>query len=46
MKQYLETGKIVNTHALAGAVKVMPWSDGPAFLKTCAGYISTGKRMR
>lgn len=33
MKQYLETGKIVNTHALAGVVKVMPWSDGPEFLK-------------
>lgn len=33
MKQYLETGKIVNTHALQGAVKIQPWSDDPAFLK-------------
>jgi len=33
MKQYLETGKIVNTHALAGAVKIQPWSDNPEFVK-------------
>lgn len=43
MKQYLETGKIVNTHALAGAVKVMPWCDGPAFLKNLHRVYVDGK---
>lgn len=28
----LEIGKIVNTHALRGEVKVMPWCDDPAIL--------------
>ena len=31
-KQYLEIGKIVNTHGLKGTVKVMPWCDSAAFL--------------
>jgi len=31
-KQYLEVGKIVNTHGIAGEVKVMPWADSPEFL--------------
>ncbi len=32
MKDYLETGKIVNIHGLKGEVKIMPWSDSPQFL--------------
>lgn len=32
MKEFLETGKIVNTHGLRGDVKVVPWSDSPEFL--------------
>ena len=31
-KQYLEAGKIVNTHGVRGEVKIQPWSDSPAFL--------------
>ncbi len=31
-KQYLEIGKIVNTHGIAGDVKVQPWCDSPSFL--------------
>ena len=30
--EFLETGEIVNTHGIAGEVKLMPWSDSPAFL--------------
>lgn len=30
--RYLETGKIVNTHGIAGEVKILPWADEPAFL--------------
>ena len=30
--RYLEAGKIVNTHGIAGGVKIMPWADDPDFL--------------
>jgi len=30
--RYLEAGKIVNTHGIAGEVKILPWADDPAFL--------------
>ena len=30
--EFLETGEIVNTHGIQGEVKLMPWSDSPAFL--------------
>lgn len=30
--RYLEAGKIVNTHGIAGEVKIMPWADDPDFL--------------
>jgi len=32
IKKYLEIGKIVNTHGIMGAVKVMPWCDGADFI--------------
>lgn len=32
MKQFLETGKIVNTHGIRGEVKIQPWSNSPDFL--------------
>ena len=31
-KAYLECGKIINTHGIAGAVKLEPWCDSPAVL--------------
>ncbi len=46
MKQYLETGKVVNTHALAGVVKIMPWSDGPEFFKTLHRVYIDGKEYQ
>lgn len=30
--QFLEAGKIINTHGIRGEVKVQPWCDGPEFL--------------
>jgi len=30
--QYLEAGKIVNTHGIAGEVKILPWADNAEFL--------------
>lgn len=32
MKDFLETGKIVNIHGLKGEVKIMPWSDDAEFI--------------
>lgn len=32
MKKYLEIGKIVSTHGIAGEVRVQPWCDEPEFL--------------
>ncbi|MBE6948301.1 MAG: 16S rRNA processing protein RimM [Ruminococcaceae bacterium] len=32
-KQYLESGKIINTHGINGEVKIEPWCDSPEFLK-------------
>lgn len=32
MKEFIETGKIVNIHGLRGEVKIMPWSDDPEFI--------------
>ena len=31
-KQFLECGKIINTHGIAGAVKLESWCDSPAVL--------------
>ena len=31
-KQFLEAGKIVNTHGVQGEVKIVPWCDSPEFL--------------
>lgn len=31
-KQFLEIGKIVNTHGIRGDVKIQPWCDSPDFL--------------
>ena len=31
-KEYLEAGKIVNTHGIRGEVKIMPYCDSPELL--------------
>lgn len=33
MEQYIEAGKIINTHGIAGEVKIEVWLDSPEFLK-------------
>ena len=32
-KQFLEAGRIVNTHGVRGEVKIQPWADSPEFPK-------------
>jgi len=33
IKQYIEAGKIVNTHGVRGEVKLQVWLDSPEFMK-------------
>ena len=33
IEQYIEAGRIVNTHGVAGEVKIEVWLDSPEFLK-------------
>ena len=33
-KQYIEAGRIVNTHGVAGEVKIEVWLDSPQFMKS------------
>jgi len=40
MKQFLECGKIINTHGIRGEVKIEPWCDSPeSLLKIKTLYI-------
>jgi len=32
MDKLIDTGKIINTHAVSGEVKIEPWADNPEFL--------------
>lgn len=43
--RYLETGKIVNTHGIAGEVKILPWADEPEFLLDFDVLYIDGKPM-
>lgn len=43
MKEFIETGKIVNIHGLRGEVKIMPWSDDPDFICGILIFFIAGK---
>ena len=32
MKEFLDCGRIVNTHGVRGEVRIVPWADSPEFL--------------
>ncbi len=43
-KAYLECGRIVNTHGIAGAVKLEPWCDSPEVLASLKSiYFENGE---
>lgn len=44
-KQYIEAGRIVNTHGIAGEVKIQVWLDSPAFMKRCKRLFCEGKEL-
>lgn len=46
MKQYVEAGRIVNTHGINGEVKIEVWLDSPAFFKTFKRLYINGAEKR
>ena len=42
-KQYLEAGRIVNTHGIRGEVRIEPWADDAAFLTRFRRFYLDGK---
>lgn len=46
IKQYLEAGRIVNTHGVRGEVKIEPWADDASFLTRFKRLYVDGKPVR
>lgn len=42
--QYLEVGKIINTHGLRGEVKIQPWTDTPDVFEDLEYVFTAGKK--
>ena len=45
-EKLLECGKIVNTHGIRGEVKIVPWADGPEFLRDLPALYIDGKPVK
>ncbi len=45
-QQYIEAGRIVNTHGIAGEVKIEVWLDSPQFMKKCGRIFADGKAIK
>ncbi len=45
MKQYLEAGKIVNTHGIRGEVKIDPWTDSPGVFTSLKRIYIDGREV-
>lgn len=45
-QEYLECGKIVNTHGIRGEVKIIPWADSPEFLCDLPALYIDGKEVK
>ena len=45
-KQYLEAGRIVNTHGVRGEVKIEPWADDASFLTRFKRFYLDGKAVK
>ena len=44
--EYIEAGKITNTHGIAGEVRAEVWLDSPSFLKTFKRVFAGGTEYR
>ena len=38
-KEFLEIGKIINTHGVSGEMKIEPWCDSPDVLKKIKKFL-------
>ena len=45
-QQYLEAGKITNTHGVRGEVRITPWADSVAFLRGFRTFYIDGQPVR
>ena len=45
-EKYIAAGEIVNTHGVRGEVKIMPWTDTPAFLRAIKTLYIDGGAVR
>ena len=45
-EQFIEAGRITNTHGVSGEVKIEVWLDSPDFLKRCGRVFADGKAYR
>ena len=46
MKEYVEAGRIVNTHGVTGEVKIEVWLDSPEFFRTFRRLYLGGEEKR
>lgn len=45
-QQYIEAGRIVNTHGIVGEVKIDVWLDSPQFMKKCGRIFVDGSAIK
>lgn len=45
-KEFVEAGRIVNTHGVAGEVKIEVWLDSPAFMKKFKRLVLDGRELK
>ena len=45
-REYIEAGRIVNTHGVAGEVKIQVWLDSPQFMKGFKRYFIQGREVK
>ena len=45
-QQYMEAGKITNTHGVRGEVRITPWADSAAFLRGFRTFYIDGQPVR
>lgn len=44
--EFIEAGEIVSTHGVHGEMKILPWSDGPEFLREFKRVRILGKEFK
>ncbi len=45
-KEFVEAGRIVNTHGVAGEVKIEVWLDSPEFMKKFKRLVLDGRELK